>query len=655
MHRSIARRAALAVVGLLALAPAAQAATSTSRTTLTNSTPDWATPNAQVGSVPDSAQHTFWVYLSMRNSKALDAAVAAVSNPASADYGKYLTPAQFRASYAPTDANVAAVRTWLKQAGFAVSADRPDNNRWVKVTGTTAQVERAFSTQLRTYRHRGKALQAPDGDLSIPRSISSLVAGVAGLDGSDRLMKPDIADAPPSPAFVNAPPCSTSWAEKTAVDDKGNPVVPPAYGQQFLPYATCGYTPSQLQGAYGTKSTVAGGIDGRGQTVAIVDAFASPTIAGDANQYASLHGQPPVPFSEIKPVDRSNDPIGGPDQCDAQGWYGEETLDVEAVHAMAPGAHVLFVGGADCLDESLIDAVNKIVDGNLAQMVSNSYGNLGETGEDAGLRQAWNDTFRQAALEGIGMYFSSGDSGDEVDNLGHAEADFPASHPLVTAVGGTSLGVSSSDGYLFETGWGTTSSTLTNGAWTPAPPGDHIYGSGGGTSLFYAQPDYQKNVVPKKLAKANGGKPARVVPDVSLVGDPNTGMLVGQTQTFPDGTVKYSEYRIGGTSLSSPLMAGVMALADQQAGHPHGFANPALYAQYGTPAYRDTVAPDQPIAVVRNDFVNSVDATGGIKTTLRTFDQTQSLHTTPGYDDVTGVGSPNGQRFLAALAAKAAR
>jgi hypothetical protein len=126
-------------------------------------------------------------------------------------------------------------------------------------------------------------------------------------------------------------------------------------------------------------------------------------------------------------------------------------------------------------------------------------------------------------------------------------------------------------------------------------------------------------VVPKKLAKANGGKPARVVPDVSLVGDPNTGMLVGQTQTFPDGTTKYSEYRLGGTSLSSPLMAGVMALADQQAGRHHGFANPALYAQYGTPAYRDTVAPDQPIAVVRNDYVNSVDVTDGIKTTLRTF------------------------------------
>jgi subtilase family serine protease len=655
LHRSIARRAALAVVGLLALAPAAQAATSTSRTTLANSTPDWATPSAQVGSVPDSAQHTFWVYLSMRNSKALDATIAAVTDPASASYGRYLTPDQFRARYAPTAADAAAVRSWLEQAGFTVSSEAPENNRWVKASGTTAQVEQAFRTQLRTYQHRGRTLPSPDGDLSVPRSISGRIAGIAGLDGSDRLMKPDIADAPPSPAFVNAPPCSTSWGEKSAVDEQGEPTVPPAYGQQFLPYATCGYTPNQLQGAYGIKSAVAGGVDGHGQTVAIVDAFASPTIEQDANQYATTHGQPAVDFSQIKPEDRSNDPIGGPDQCDAQGWYGEETLDVEAVHAMAPGAHVLFVGGADCLDESLIDAVNKIVDGNLAQIVSNSYGNLGETGEDAGLRQAWNDTFRQAALEGIGMYFSSGDSGDEVDNLGHAEADFPASHPLVTAVGGTSLGVSSSDGYLFETGWGTTRSGLSNGAWDPAPPGDHLYGSGGGTSLFYAQPAYQKGVVPKKLAKANGGKPARVVPDVSLVGDPNTGMLVGQTQTFPDATAKYSEYRIGGTSLSSPLLAGVMALADQRAGRHHGFANPALYAGYGTAAYRDTVAPDQPIAVVRNDFANGLDDTDGVVTSLRTFDQTQSLATTPGYDDVTGIGSPNGQKFLDALAAAAAR
>jgi subtilase family serine protease len=656
LHRITPRRAALAVLGLLALAPAAQAAQSSSRVTLGDSAPSWAKPSAQVGTVPNDAQRHFWVYLRMRDSAALDSAVAAVTNPASASYGRYLTPAQFRARYAPTDAQVASVRSWLKDAGFSVSAKAPANNRWIEVTGTTAQVERAFATQLRAYKERDHVLAAPDSDLSVPRSVGSLVAGVAGLDGGDRLMKPagDIPDAPPAPAFVNAPPCSAYWGEKIATGDKSpdGQTIPAAYGAQ-QPYATCGYTPSQLEGAYGIKGAIGSGLDGRGQTVAIVDAFASPTIAQDANQYATTHGQPAVPLSQILPPDVSNDP-DEIENCDPQGWYGEESLDVEAVHAMAPGAHVLYVGGEDCFDENLIEAVNKIVDGNLAQIVTNSYGNFGEA-EDAALLQAWNDTFRQAALEGIGMYFSSGDNGDEIANIGFADADFPASHPLVTAVGGTSLGVGKDDNYLFQTGWGTTTTTLTGGAWTPPPPGDYLYGAGGGTSRLFAEPDYQKPVVPKKLAKANGGKPARVVPDVSLVGDPQTGMLVGQTQTFPDGTVKYSEYRLGGTSLSSPLMAGVMALADQRAGHRHGFANPALYGRYGTAAYRDVVAPLAPIAVVRNDFVNSVDATEGTTTKLRTFDQTGTLHTTAGYDDVTGVGTPNGQQFLDALAFQAGR
>jgi subtilase family serine protease len=656
LHRTTTRRAALAVLGLLALAPAAQAAQGASRVTLGDSAPSWATPSAQVGSVPNDAQRHFWVYLRLRDSAALDAAVAAVSDPAGAAYGHYLTPAQFRARYAPTDAEVAAVRSWLRGAGFAVDAQAPANNRWIEVTGTTAQVERAFATQLRAYKARGRVLAAPNADLSVPRSVAGLVAGVAGLDGGDRLMKPggDIPDAPPAPAFVNAPPCSASWGEKVATGDTSpdGQTIPGAYGAQ-QPYATCGYTPSQLEGAYGIKPAIAGGLDGRGQTVAIVDAFASPTIEQDANQYATTHGQPTVPFSQILPPDVSNDP-DEIKNCDPQGWYGEESLDVEAVHAMAPGANVLYVGGKDCFDENLIEAVNKIVDGNLAQIITNSYGNAGEA-EDAALLRAWTDTFRQAAVEGIGVFFSSGDNGDEVATLGFASADFPASHPLVTAVGGTSLGVGRDDDYLFQTGWGTTTTTLTGGAWTPAPPGDFLYGAGGGTSRLFAEPDYQKKVVPKQLAKANGGRPGRVVPDVSLVGDPQTGMLVGQTQTFPDGTVKYSEYRLGGTSLSSPLMAGVMALADQRAGRRHGFANPALYGRYGTSAFRDVVAPAAPIAVVRNDFVNSVDASQGTTTKLRTFDQTGTLHTTPGYDDVTGLGTPNGQQFLDGLAFGAGR
>jgi subtilase family serine protease len=132
-------------------------------------------------------------------------------------------------------------------------------------------------------------------------------------------------------------------------------------------------------------------------------------------------------------------------------------------------------------------------------------------------------------------------------------------------------------------------------------------------------------------------------------GDPGTGMLVGQTQTFPSGSVKYSEYRIGGTSLSSPLFAGVMALADQASGKRHGFTNPLFYSLAGSQTYRDVVSPSKQFALVRNDFANGVDATDGVGTTLRTFNTTGTIHTRPGYDDVTGLGSPNGQAFLKAI------
>ena len=139
-----------------------------------------------------------------------------------------------------------------------------------------------------------------------------------------------------------------------------------------------------------------------------------------------------------------------------------------------------------------------------------------------------------------------------------------------------------------------------------------------------------------------------MVPDVAAVGDPTTGFLVGQTQAFGHGP-RYAEYRIGGTSLSCPLFAAIMALADQAAGRHHGFANPLLYALAGSNAFRDIVDPASPMAVVRTDFANFVNPHDGLAYTLRSLNQTGTLATTPGYDDVTGLGSPNGQSFLNAM------
>jgi subtilase family serine protease len=133
-----------------------------------------------------------------------------------------------------------------------------------------------------------------------------------------------------------------------------------------------------------------------------------------------------------------------------------------------------------------------------------------------------------------------------------------------------------------------------------------------------------------------------------MLGDPNTGIIVGVTQSFPEG-VHYNEYRIGGTSLAAPLIAGMELLADQYAGMHHGFLNPAVYRLRGSAALRDVVAPEGPLAVVRVDYANMLDPSAGLTTSLRTLSQTHTLQMGPGYDDVTGVGTPRGMAFITAL------
>ncbi len=244
-------------------------------------------------------------------------------------------------------------------------------------------------------------------------------------------------------------------------------------------------------------------------------------------------------------------------------------------------------------------------------------------------------------------------SGDEhrpapPNGIGYVSADYPGSSPNVTAVGGTSLGIGPSNNYRFETGWGTFRTDKKRRRWAPPAPGRFFYGSGGGTSRLFNEPSYQTPVVPAPLSGHYGGA-GRVVPDVAMDGDPNTGILVGERQTFPSGKVRYAEARYGGTSLSTPLFAGVMALADQAAGFAHGFATPALYQLAGTGAFHDVTAAPTRIAVVRRDFVNGVNRKKGFEISLRTFDLDSSLRSTPGFDNVTGLGSPNGTAFIDAL------
>jgi subtilase family serine protease len=628
----------VAALGLAALATAAPA-TAATRAVVPGSKPVWAKPARQHVRVPARQRIDFAIYLRMRNARTARALAKAVSTPRSARYGHYLSNRAYARRFAPTRATARAVVRWLRARGLRL--DGVSSNRsYVMGHGRARAVERAFRTRLNLYRYNGHLRRAASRPVSMPRRLARHVLLVGGLSQSVRMHT----SAPaPIPGFRNARPCSQYWGQKTPTG------VPTAYGRHW-PWAPCGYTPPQLRSAYGIGA-YGGTTSGAGVTVATTLWYDSPTWPSDVRTYSLRHGVPvfrPGQASDITPLRfRTRDfaPACG-------GFpYDEQSLDVEAIHGVAPAAKFIYSGANSCYDSDLLVAMHRIVDADRAQIVSNSWGSLGEAIPEP-ITDAWTEVFVQAALKGIGMYFSSGDSGDELETIGSREPDSLANNPFVTAVGGTALGIGKQGQYLFETGWGTGRSVLQGGAWTPTPPGDFFGGAGGGTSRVWAEPWYQKRVVPRSLSHYFGsnGLPTggRVVPDVGMDAEPSTGMLIGFTQEFPDG-VHYGEFRIGGTSLSAPLFAGVMAIADQKAGMRHGFANPALYRIAGTNAYHDVVNPPHRMADVRRDFVNGVNGSDGYLISLRTLNFTGTLHTRPGYDDVTGVGSPRGGAFFTRL------
>ncbi|MET8813077.1 S53 family peptidase [Streptomyces sp. NPDC004549] len=618
------------IAGALALGiPAAHAADGPARDALAGTRPAWATAKADKGATADSARVQARVYLAGRDAAGLAAYAKAVSDPASPQYGKFLSAQQTASRFGATKAQVSAVKSWLKSAGLDVTEVTA---HYVSVSGDVAATEKAFGTQLHNFTKGKRTYRAPQRTASVPAALQGAVLTVTGLDSAPHVAHHDDQLPPPDAVFKNAGPFSSYYGSKVAS------TLPDAYGHK-IPYAIKGYTGKQLRAAYG-----AGSYTGKHVRVAITDAYASPTIAFDAGSYAKKNGDAAWKTGQLHQVLPKT--YTKTEECGAAGWYGEETLDVEAVHAVAPNADVTYVGAASCYDDDLLDSLSKVVDQHLADIVSNSWGDI-EANQTPDLAAAYDQVFQLGAVQGIGFYFSSGDDGDQVAASGTKQVDTPANSAWVTAVGGTSLAVGKGDTYQWETGWGTQKATLSaDGKSWDSFPGAFTSGAGGGTSKNVPQPYYQKGIVPKALATANNATGNRVVPDISAIADPNTGFLVGQTQTFPDGTEQYSEYRIGGTSLAAPVIAAVQALAQEaRGGKAIGFANPSIYQLYGKKGVFHDVT-DNPtgsgLAVARLDFANGVDDSDGLLTSVRSLGKDSSLAAVKGYDDVTGVGSPAG-------------
>lgn len=694
--------AGLAAVGVVGVGTAG-AATGAGTSVLNGTASPAAARTPSTTGVAGTTPIRFEVSLNLRDAAGAQALAQDVSTPGGPLYHRYLSPAQWEARFSPTQAQVGQVTTWLHEEGFTVGSVSPDRLR-IEVEGTAAQVEQAFSTSLSYHVVAGHTLRLADRNLSVPTSLSSIVSGAPGI--SQTYATPDFSSGAPNPSptttaptppvsgtagavagngpspypppsgFRPAPPCGTYYGQKL---DTVNPPYGNGYGYP-LPYQVCGYLPAQFRSAYGVAGQVAVGMSGQGVTVAITDAYASPTLLADVQHfYRTEDPSSPLRASQFTALYPSF--YDHASLCAASSWYTEQTIDVTAVHAIAPGAHLLYVAAPNCVN-GLFDAVAEVVDHHLAQVVTDSWGDSGgDLLDPPATRASFDNVLLMAAGTGVSVLFASGDGGDEFSTLGVTAADYPPSSPYATAVGGTTLQVGAAGQRLGELGWSTYHSFLCTRTLFGVLPGcsnatiktwlplTFDGGSGGGTSYSYAQPWYQVGIVPASMSTENaplvGPTPMRVEPDISMDADPSTGILMGQTQTFPDG-VHYRTTRYGGTSLASPLLAGMIALADQASGTSLGFLNPLLYKlSTADPSAVDDVVPGGNQAQSRVDYANLVDPSNGylVSTRVITYEGTETycngagncasrpntLVTAPGYDNMTGLGSP-GNGFVTALA-----
>jgi subtilase family serine protease len=442
---------------------------------------------------------------------------------------------------------------------------------------------------------------------------------------------------------------------------------PPTTAQCEKKYGVACYQVSQLQRAYDLAPLFAKGIEGKGETIVIVDAFGSPSISADLKTFDAQMGLPDPPsFQVITP----EGPItttpknctakyspAGPDECsDYYGWTGETSLDVEWSHAMAPQANILLVETPATETEGIygfpqiVAAENYVIDHRLGDVISQSFGANEQTFTGPGQVYSLRSAYINAARHGVTILAASGDQGatseicnpssgcpdphDVVCCSSTRTTDWPASDPLVTGVGGTQLHLDAAGNRTApDSVWNDLSSTL-------GVPGPVYTGgsSGGGLSQVFSRPRFQDGV-----AGTVGGD--RGTPDISMSAAVNGAVDFYDTS---DPSVKGWGI-VGGTSEASPLFSGIVALADQLAGHRLGDLNPALYAM-ATGAASDGIVP---ISQGSNSytFCKAADSkSNGSCASSSDLVAVPGFQANGSYNDATGWGTVDAAAFVPALA-----
>jgi subtilase family serine protease len=596
-----------------------------------------ANPTFDAGRVPASTRLngiTIHFNHSAAQEADLDALLAAQQDPHSPQYHQWLTSDQFAARYGMAQADLDKVSSWLQQQGFTTDSVNRSRNA-IRFSGNVGQVESAFQTQMHYYTAAGETHFAPSTALSIPAVFAPVVADIGNLND----FRPRAQHIVPRAGFTSG-----------------------VSGGVF-------FAPGDIATAYDIKPLYSGGINGAGQTIAIMgQSFVNLSDIAAFQSAAGLTNKPP----SLVLV-----PGTGNDGTISQGDEGESDLDLEWSSATAPGANVVLVyTGSSTNSGGIYTSIQYAVDEMIGNIVSLSYSSCEVSEATASFVTSFELVFKQAAAQGQTVMAASGDagstacSGDTALTPAQQEAiavNYPASSAYVTGVGGTEIqaidGVDPSTGAKganLSTYWNSNYSGTSNVAndlvnslikyvpevvWNDDFSGNanspaNLSSTGGGTSALVARPTWQTGVP---------GIPAgtqRLVPDIAFYSSPglpgylyctsdttswNTGQTGSCGSGFRASTTDTSLTVAGGTSFATPIFAGMVALLNQKLNYAtgQGLINPRLYQLAATSANYTSGAIHDVTSGNNNCSAGSTvcgTTTGGFSANV-------------GYDEVTGIGS----------------
>ncbi|WP_320420729.1 S53 family peptidase [Roseateles agri] len=588
------------------------------------------------------------ISLKANNLDDLKAFVASTVDPSSPNYHQFITPAQFAARYGQSISNVLAVKSYLEANGLTVNQVY-SNNLLITASGTNAQLSALFGTTQHSFTSvSGGTFQRAMNKPMVPAALQGIVSGVSGISTEPRF-RPHNRQLPAELAALSAPAVSTVTAtrstaiSKTAISAVASPEATPVFTNPQS------YGVKQVATRYNLDPLYAAGYNGAGKTIGIMT-FAAFNTAWPTSYWSAVGVNHTGSVTVVTAC-----PSTGSCTIGTAG-SGETALDIEQSGGLAPAANVI-VYEAPNTDAGSLALYTKAITANVADTLSISWG-LTELAYGPDDLAPYDTLFLQAASQGVPVMAASADGGAyDVAGAGYPypnysntlAVDFPASSPYVIGAGGTTLPLSLASGAITVTqerpwGWDYLQSYVGAASYYA---NYFPVGAGGGVSVQYALPDYQKNLPGTRTSVAGqmmvcmiktttntstgvqgcnvgdivisplpAGFAGRNVPDISMNADPESGYAVFSTSSGNGTGTGTWGTGSGGTSFVAPQLNGIFTVLAQKAGHRLGWLHPQLYGAFRTQGY-GSGSPFRPVTAGTNLYypaTNSYNPATGLGT-----------------------------------------